>query len=158
MKEVTKEHHPLYEELCSIIGPEYVSDEEFVRRSYTRAASYGMMARVRGKTPGIAVRPGSTEEISEIVKLANKTRTPVVPKGGGGSISIFPPFYVGTEENILIDTTRINKILEIDEDYMTVTTECGIILSRLSSKVRKKGFHLYTTDVPVHMDTVGGVL
>ena len=102
--------------------------------------------------------PGTTEEVAAIVKLANRTRTPIVPKGGGGSVSTFPPLYVGDQRNILIDTHRLNRILDIDTTYMTVTAECGVILSQLTEEVNKHGFHIYTVDVPVHMDTVGGVL
>ena len=41
---------------------------------------------------------------------------------------------------------------------MTVTAECGIVLSQLAEEVRKEGFLLHTVDVPIHMDTLGGVL
>jgi len=159
MKELKeKMHHRLYEDLISICGSKYVSDEEFVRRGYTRTPSISSGGRVRGLTPGIVVRPGSTEEVSEIMNLANRELVPVVPKGGGGSVTISPPLHVGTSENILIDTTRMNKIIEIDEETMRATAECGIILSTFSAAVKRRGFHLYTTDVPVHMDTLGGVL
>jgi len=158
MRQEVQEHHALYNDLCSIAGADNVSDEEFVRRAYTRAPATKVYGGGRGKTPGVAVRPTTTEQVSEIVKLANKTKTPVVPKGGGGSIAAFPPPHVGTEANILIDTTGMNKIIEIDKEYMRVTAECGVILSRLAEEVRKVGFHLPTVDVPVHMDSVGGVL
>lgn len=150
--------HPLYTRMCSIVGSEHVTVEEFARRSYTRAPFYSIGGGPRGKTPGIVVRPVSSEEIAEIVKLANETETPIVPKGGGGSVCSFPPPHVGDENNILIDTHRMNNILDIDKEYMTVTTECGVILSQLADAVRKQGFHIYTVDVPIHMDTVGGVL
>ena len=158
MRQQVQEHHALYKDLCSIVGSENVSDEEFVRRAYTRAPSTKVYGGGRGKTPGIAVKPVTTEQVSEIVKLANKAGTPVVPKGGGGSIAAFPPAHVGAEANILIDTTGMNKIIEIDTEYMRVTAECGVILSRLAEEVRKAGFHLPTVDVPIHMDSVGGVL
>lgn len=150
--------HPLYGELVSIVGEEYVSDQEFVRRAYTRGPFSVMGGEARGRTPGVVARPATSEEVSEILKLANRTGTPVVPKGGGGSVSPFPPHHVGSEANILIDTTRMNKILDIDPEYMTVTTQCGVVLSNLAAEVSKRGFHIYTVDVPIHMDTVGGVL
>ncbi len=158
MPEATPEQHELYQEIRAVVGPDHVTVEEFARRAYTRAPFYALGGGGRGKTPGIVARPGSTEEVAEIVKLANRTKTPIVPKGGGGSVSTFPPLYVGDETNILIDTHRLNRILDIDTTYMTVTTECGVILSQLSEEVSKRGFHIYTVDVPVHMDTVGGVL
>ena len=122
----------LFDRMCSIVGSEHVAIEEFARRAYTRAPFYSIGGGGRGKTPGIVVRPVSTGEVSEIVKLANETGTPIVPKGGGGSVSTFPPRYVGGDNNILIDTHRMNRILDIGRDYMTVTAECGVILSQLS--------------------------
>jgi hypothetical protein len=41
---------------------------------------------------------------------------------------------------------------------MRVTAECGVILSQLAEEARKAGLHLPTVDVPIHMDTLGGVL
>ena len=158
MKEEIQMKHPLFAELCSVVGPEHVTEEEFSRRAYTRAPFYSMGAGGRGKTPGIVVRPGSTEEISDIVKLANHTKTPIVPRGGGGSVSPFPPLHVGGDDNILLDTQRLNRIINIDSEYMTVTAECGVILSALAEEVRRKGYHVHTVDVPIHMDSVGGVL
>jgi len=158
MTESSRNNHPLYDEIRSIVGPEHVTVEEFSRRAYTRAPFCSVGGGGRGKTPGIVVRPGSTEEVAEIVKLANRSRTPIVPRGGGGSVSTFPPLHVGGEDNILLDTLRLNRIIDIDIEYMTVTTECGVILSALAEEVRKKGFHLHTVDVPIHMDSVGGVL
>ena len=117
----------LYEEMCSILGPEHVTEELYARRSYTRGPFQALGGGVRGKTPGIVARPGTTEEVAEIVKLANRTMTPIVPKGGSGSLAAFPPPHVGGDNNILIDTTRMNRILEIDTDLMTVTAESGAI-------------------------------
>ncbi len=123
MRQEVQGHHALYNDLRSIVGAENVSDEEFVRRAYTRTPVNKVFGVGRGKVPGIAVKPTTTEQVSEIVKLANRTGTPVVPKGGGGSLSAFPPPFVGTDDNILIDTTGMNKIIEIDKAYMRVTAE-----------------------------------
>ena len=158
MPQQIQSHHALYKDLCAISGQDNVSDEEYVRRSYTRGPFMKIYGEPRGKIPGIIVRPGSTEEISAILQLANRTGFAVVPKGGGGSLSTFPPPHVGTDANILIDTTRMNKIVSLDKEYMTVTAECGIVLSQLAEEVRKEGFLLHTVDVPIHMDTLGGVL
>lgn len=158
MPEAVPQTHELYEEIRAVVGAEHVTVEEFARRAYTRAPFYAVGGGGRGKIPGIVVRPGTTEEVAAVVKLANRTKTPIVPKGGGGSVSTFPPLYVGDQSNILVDTHRLNRILDIDTTYMTVTAQSGVILSQLAEEVSKHGFHTYTVDVPIHMDTVGGVL
>jgi len=158
MPQKTQSHHALYSDLCAIVGTENVSDEEYVRRAYTRAPFIKIYGGQRGKLPGIVVRPATTEQVAAIVKLANQTGYAIVPKGGGGSLSAFPPPHVGTDSNILIDTMRMNRIINLDKNYMQVTAECGIVLSQLAEIARKEGFLLHTVDVPIHMDTLGGVL
>ncbi|OPL13508.1 MAG: hypothetical protein AVO39_10555 [delta proteobacterium MLS_D] len=158
MTEENGNMNSLFKEIVAVVGSEHATMEEFARRSYTRAPFYSMGAGGRGKTPAMVVRPGTTEEVSEIVKLANKSRTPIVPRGGGGSVSPLPPLHVGGDNNILMDTQRLNRIIDIDTDYMTVTAESGVILSALAEEVRKTGFHVHTVDVPIHMDSIGGVL
>ena len=75
--------HTMMESLISIVGEMYVSEKEFVRRAYTRGPSWG-----RGEAPAVVVRPENTEQVSEIVRLANKHKTPVIPRGGGASTAL----------------------------------------------------------------------
>ena len=75
------------------------------------------------------LKPGSTREVSEILKLASETGTPIVPQGGitgmsGGQV----PF---DERAIVVSTARLDKIREIDLDANTITCEAGVILQRL---------------------------
>lgn len=153
MNEHASEHRfPLYEELAHIVGNKYVTEKEFDRYAYTRTPSW-----IQGKVPGIVVRPGNTQQVSEIMKLANRTKNPVIPRGGGASLGGFPVSDC-TEKSILMDLTRMNKILFVDEKNMVVGAECGITLNDLSTEVEKKGLHIHTVDIPQYIDTLGGVL
>ncbi|GAH97457.1 unnamed protein product [marine sediment metagenome] len=83
----------------------------------------------------IIVRPQSTEEVSEIIKIANKYKIHMVPRGGGADL-------VGgsvTEGGILLDLTRMNQILEINETDYYCEVECGITWGILVSELQKKG-------------------
>ena len=62
----------IVKELETIVGAENVTDEEFELIAYSRDWSYDGPLK-----PDIIVTPGSTEEISAVMKLANKTQTPV---------------------------------------------------------------------------------
>ncbi len=148
--------HPLFELLCQIVGADHVADADFVRRSYTRGPFQTLGGGLRGRVPGIVVRPADTDQVARIMGLANESRTPVVPKGGGGSVAAFPPPHVGHDGNILLDTTRLDRI-EIDRESMTVTAQSGAILASVQTEARKRGLHFFAVDVPVHMDTIGGV-
>ncbi|MFW9896090.1 MAG: FAD-binding oxidoreductase [Candidatus Thorarchaeota archaeon] len=101
------------------------------------------------------VRPETTEEVSDIVKVANKYKIRMVPRGGGADL-------VGgsvTDEGILIDLTRMNKIIEINKDDYYIVVECGITWADLISQLLPTG---YTTGVigpgSGYSATIGGGL
>lgn len=104
-------------------------------------------------TPEIAVKPGSTDEVSKIMKLANENNIPVTPRGGGTSLSAGAvPIHGG----IVLLLERMNKIKEIDEKNLMVVTEPGIITEQLGNEIAKHG--LFFPPDPVSLDscTIGG--
>ena len=81
------------------------------------------------------LRPGSTKEVSEILKLANETGTPIVPQGGntglsGGQVPI-------DERAVVVSTVRLDKIREIDPATDSMTCEAGVILQRAQETAAK---------------------
>ena len=73
------------------------------------------------------LRPGSVGEVQAILKLANETKTPLVPQGGntglvGGQI----PF----DGELLLSLTRLDKIREVDAASNTMTCEAGVVLAK----------------------------
>ena len=86
--------------------------------------------------PDIVVRPKSTEEVSQIVRLAWENSIPITPRGSatglcGGCV----PVYGG----ISLSLERMESILEIDEDNFLVTVEAGVKLMDLFKAVEEKG-------------------
>jgi FAD/FMN-containing dehydrogenase len=80
----------------------------------------------RGHTP-VVLRPGSVSEVSEILKLANETDTPIVPQGGntglvGGQIS--------HHGEVVLSLNRLDRIREVDPTSNTITCEAGVTLQR----------------------------
>jgi glycolate oxidase len=146
-----KEHHALYGELAAIVGSKYTTDADFALWAVSRDTSV-----MPEKIPGIIVRPGSTEEVSEIVRLANLTNTPVIPRGGGASLFGLPAGIPG--RSLVIDLTRMDKIIEINEENMTVTAEGGITTSELGTKLIEKGYFANLAFMPYYADTLGGLL
>ena len=84
--------------------------------------------------PDVVVLPGSTEDVSEILKLANQFRVPVVPRAGGTGLN---DGAVPLRKGIVVDIKRLDQILEVDEDNMTVTTQTGINNQELSRSLKK---------------------
>jgi FAD/FMN-containing dehydrogenase len=80
-----------------------------------------------GRTPMI-VRPASTAEVAEIVRICAETGTPIVPQGGNTGLC-GPATPHATGEEILLTLTRMNKVREIDPLNYTITVEAGVILA-----------------------------
>ena len=79
-----------------------------------------------GHTP-VVLRPGSTKEVSELLKIANETSTAIVPQGGntglvGGQIP--------HNGEIVLSLNRMDKIREVDPVSNTITCEAGVTLQR----------------------------
>lgn len=120
----------VYKEIEIAVGTEYISDKDFMKAAYSRNVDPAFPDR----WADIIVRPETTEEVSDIVKIANKYKIPIVPRGGGADL-------VGgatIEGGILIDLTRMNKIIEINEKDFYCEVECGVTWGALLSELYKK--------------------
>ena len=90
-----------------------------------------------GRTP-LVLRPGSTEEVASIMKLASETKTPVVPQGGNtGLVGAQQPDESGTA--IILSLGRMNRIRNLDTVGNLVTVEAGVILKNLQDAAEKAG-------------------
>ncbi|SFC42761.1 FAD-binding oxidoreductase [Clostridium uliginosum] len=104
------------------------------------------------KMPDIVVQAISTEEVSKVMKYAYENCIPVTPRGSGtGLVGSAVPLKGG----IVIDLSRMNKILEIDEENLTLTLESGVLLMEISKYVEE--FDLfYPPDPGEKSATIGG--
>jgi len=90
-----------------------------------------------GRTP-LVLRPGSTEEVAAIMKLASETKTPVVPQGGNtGLVGGQQPDESGAA--IILSLGRMNRIRNLDTVGNLVTLEAGVILKNLQEAAEKAG-------------------
>ncbi len=103
--------------------------------------------------PDAVVYAQTVEQVSEIVKLANKERIPVLPRGAGSG---FTGGSLPVNGGIVVVLTKMNDILTIDEDNLTATVEPGVITAHLQEEVEKLGL-FYPPD-PASKDfcTLGG--
>ena len=86
--------------------------------------------------PEVVVKPGTSKEISEILKLANKNLIPVYTRGGGTGLSGGAlPVYGG----IVLSMERFNKILEIDIQNFQAVVEAGVITQLFQEELEKVG-------------------
>jgi FAD/FMN-containing dehydrogenase len=90
-----------------------------------------------GRTP-LILRPGSTEEVSQVLALANEARVAIVPQGGntglvGGQI----PSETGSE--IVLSLNRMTRIRSVDAAGMSLTVEAGATLADVQSAAKDAG-------------------
>jgi len=131
------------------VGPKYVSDEDVVLESYSRDTS-----PLPPNKQGIVVRPSCTDEVVDIVKLANTTKIPIVPSGGRASFYGTPKGLHG--KGIVVDMTRMNKLLKVDEMNLTATAESGMTTCELTTRLWDMGWNVHTAVQPWYPDTLGG--
>jgi glycolate oxidase len=105
--------------------------------------------------PGAVALPGSTADISGLLRLASMHRVAVVPRGAGTGLS---GGAAGIEGALTIVLTRLDRILEIDRDNLCVITQPGVINAALQAAVAKQG--LYYPPDPASWETcsIGGNL
>lgn len=102
--------------------------------------------------PDVLVRVTSADEVSKILSYANKRLVPVVTRGAGTGLV---GGAVAVQGGIMLETTLMNKIVELDEENMTVTVEPGVRLMDLSKYVQDRGF-LYPPDPGETSASIGG--
>ncbi|QAA35374.1 2-hydroxy-acid oxidase [Clostridium manihotivorum] len=86
------------------------------------------------KFPEVVVEVLNTEEVSRIVAYAYENNIPVVPRGAGtGLVGASVPVHGG----IMINMCRMNKILELDEENLTLTVEPGVLLMDIGDFVKE---------------------
>jgi len=146
-------------ELADAVGEAYVSTRASDLLVYSTDWSWmPQMWLDRGGepvAPDVIVHPGSPEEISRVLQIANVYRMPVVPWGGGsGTQGGAAPIYGG----ILLDVKRLDKILEIDEVSLTVRAQAGIVGTELEWALNEKGLTLPHYPASANAATLGGYL
>jgi FAD/FMN-containing dehydrogenase len=117
------------QELVEIVGEKWVSREAEEKFLYSRDP--GTMAPA---APDLVVMPANTDEVSQIMRLANRLRVPVVPMGGGLTLSgICRPLQGG----IVLDMKRMNRVLEVNEVSSYAVVEAGASQGMLQAYLKK---------------------
>jgi glycolate oxidase len=138
-------------ELRDLVGEKYVLYEDPERmESYSHDEVAG---QEYAHMPEVVVRPDGAGEIAQILQLANRERIPVTPRGAGSGLSCGA---VPVHGGILLSLERMNRILEIDPENMTVSVEPGVITNEINEAAREHG--LFYAGYPMSLEScfVGG--
>ncbi|HYB22047.1 MAG TPA: FAD-binding oxidoreductase, partial [Thermodesulfobacteriota bacterium] len=147
------------EELCDVVGEEGVDTSEAGLFCY--GADYSWVSRAwvdraqKPPLPDFIVLPQSTDEVSKVLKIANRHKIPVIPYGGGSGVNGgIQALYGG----IMLDLKRMKKVIRIDEQSFTVSAQCGINGQHLEWEMNRHGLTLAHYPASEYCATLGGYL
>lgn len=147
-------------ELAAAIGSEHVStahdDLQAGAADWSWMSKYLAYAGLEQPSADFTVRPGTAAEVERVVQIASDHRIPVVPRGGGSGTqggTLAP--YGG----ICLDLTRLDRVIELDEESLVVTVEAGIDGPTLEAQLNEKGLTLAHYPGSYHLGaTIGGFI
>ena len=139
----------LLKKLQDIVTPSRISNDPAELYCYSSDASY-----ITG-TPDYVVMPCTTTEVSEIVKLAHSHRIPITTRGAGTGLA---GGAVPLQGGIVLDMSRMNKILDIDIKNLQVLVEPGLIHADLNRSLEPYGFFFPPDPGSSEMCTLGGLI
>jgi hypothetical protein len=131
------------DELTKIVGKENVSDKEAVLLQYSSDHSL-----VPPGIPEMVVWPTSSEQVSAILKWSNKNNVPVVPVS---SKEHFNGGAIPKQGGVIMDLSKMNKILEIDQDIKQARFEAGVTWKQFTDELNKIGMRVIMPLLP-HAD------
>ena len=102
--------------------------------------------------PEVLVRVNSTEEVSRIMAYAHERTIPVTPRGQGTGLV---GGAVAMNGGIMIDLCNMNRVLELDEENLTLTVEPGVMLMEIAKLVEEKDL-FYPPDPGEKSASIGG--
>jgi glycolate oxidase len=114
---------------------------------------YGYDASKLTALPDLVVFPGSVEEVAALLRLANRHRFPVFPRGAGtGMVGAAVPWNGG----MVMALTRLNRIIEIDLDNLVAVSEPGVITGEFQKAVLRHGLFYPPDPASLQFCTLGG--
>lgn len=133
--------------LIEIVGEENFTDqlEDLVPYSYD--------ASMNVHRPDAAVWPESTDQVSRIVRFANEQTFPVIPRGAGTSLS---GGTVPVRGGIIIDLSKMNRILEMSVENRYARVQAGVVCDDLNRALAKNGFTFPPDPASSSVATLGG--
>ncbi|MFX0075392.1 MAG: FAD-binding oxidoreductase, partial [Candidatus Hermodarchaeota archaeon] len=152
-----KDKTKIKSKLTEILGEKNISTKNSDLLAYTKDATlitlnWTLQGKIAG-LPDFITWPDTKEQISNILKLANKENIPVIPYSeGSGVVGGSIPIYGG----IIVDMKKFNKIVEINDKNLTVTAQSGINGMNLERYLNSKGYTSGHIPQSLYTSSLGG--
>lgn len=154
------EKQEIIKSLQNIVAADRVlSDEQSVLEAAKDYCGFRVYQRADGKNfaprAACVVKVQSAEEASRVLKFLNDNKIDVVPRTGGSSVTLG---VEPQEGGVILDGSLMNRILEINEENMTVTALCGTPLEYLENTLNEKGYTAGHFPQSLPMASLGGLV
>src|SRR5690625_1859843 len=134
---------------------EFIKDDKRIFTNTVDLYSYSFDASFGTYVPDIVVQAQSTDEVSNIMKLANKYKIPVYPRGHGTSLSGGP---LPVKGGIVLDLSKWDQKLLIDIEDMVAVVSPGVLTSDINNAALQEGFIYAPDPSSSNVSTIGGNL
>ncbi|MCP3942472.1 MAG: FAD-binding protein [Desulfobacteraceae bacterium] len=137
----------IYSDLEKIVGKKYLTaqKEELLCHSYD--------ATGRSFLPDAVIFPENQDQIARIFKLASQKKICIIPRGSGSGMT---GGAIPIDGGVVLVTSRMNKIIEIDEDNFIARVEPGVVVSKIHSAVEACGLFYPPDPASSSVCTIGG--
>ncbi len=149
--------------LAEVVGEAWVKVSRHERASHARGKSYHDLLYLRagdltGATPDAVIYPANPLETLEVIQRCAERNIAVVPTGGGSSVvgGVTATAREGQAAVIALNTTRMNRVLTIDEEAMTAVVEAGVYGPDLEDQLAEHGLTLGHYPQSFQFSTLGG--
>ncbi|MCM3528329.1 glycolate oxidase subunit GlcD [Cytobacillus oceanisediminis] len=136
------------EELIAVVGAENYDDSKAGRLVYSYDATPNFQSM-----PDAVISPRNTQEVSSILKICSSSGIPIVPRGSGTNLCAGT---CPTEGGIVLLFKHMNKVIEIDEENLTVTVQPGVITFDMINQVEARGLFYPPDPSSMKISTIGG--
>ena len=143
------ENQKIIDSIEKIVGKEGYSTR--VADLYT----YGFDASIFHTTPEMIIQPRSTEQVSEVMKIADAYNIPVVPRGAGTGLC---GSAVPIKGGIVMDMSRMNKVLQISVGDLWAEVEAGCVYNDFNAAIGKYGFFFPCNPGSAEACEIGGMV
>lgn len=132
----------------AIVGKENMMESQAQRLVYSYDATPNVQA-----LPDLVLAPRSTQEVVNIVHVCREEKIPIVPRGSGSNLCAGTVPIAG---GVVLLFKHMNRILEVDEDNLTVTVQPGVITQNLIEAVERRGLFYPPDPSSMKISTIGG--
>lgn len=139
--------HSIVEQLRAIVGSENVATDK------QDMICYGYDATQMEFLPSAVVHPADPQQVAAVLKLANRERFPVFPRGAGSG---FTGGSLPKAGGVVLVTTRMNRILRIDTENLIAEVEPGVVTEEFQLAVEKLGLFYPPDPASLKFSTLGG--